>query len=273
MMNPGTNGKGGLRQRRAAEVMAELAAKKRMAEQRASANASPPNDAAAAADTTRPEQHASTGPIGEGEHEVGEGDCLSSIAKDTGHFWETIWAANPELKRIRKDPNVLRPGDRVTIPPLVRKEEPGETEMRHRFRRRGEPSMMRVRILVDDEPRGQEPYELVIDGREPITGTTTADGLIEAPIPGNAKAGVLRVGTEKNQLEYDLQMGWVDPVTELEGVQERLTNLGYACGPIDGVLGPRTEAAIRSFQKAMGLDETGTPDDGTRDRITREHGS
>ena len=41
-----------------------------------------------------------------------------------------------------------------------------------------------------------------------------------------------------------------DPVAELQG---RLVDLGYSPGPIDGIFGPMTDNAVRSFQKAMGL--------------------
>ena len=39
-------------------------------------------------------------------------------------------------------------------------------------------------------------------------------------------------------------------------MQERLTALGYDTGKTDGIIGPDTESAIRSFQAAQGL----TPD-------------
>ena len=42
-------------------------------------------------------------------------------------------------------------------------------------------------------------------------------------------------------------------------VQRRLTDLGYDPGPADGILGPRTRAAIRAFQAGRGLSETGEP--------------
>ncbi|MGH6920707.1 MAG: trypsin-like peptidase domain-containing protein, partial [Geminicoccaceae bacterium] len=37
------------------------------------------------------------------------------------------------------------------------------------------------------------------------------------------------------------------------GVQQRLADLGYDPGPVDGVVGPRTRAAIRAFQADLGL--------------------
>lgn len=46
-------------------------------------------------------------------------------------------------------------------------------------------------------------------------------------------------------------------------LQSRLTAHGYAVGPIDGVLGPATTAAIKAFQKGRGLEITGKADGST----------
>ena len=46
-------------------------------------------------------------------------------------------------------------------------------------------------------------------------------------------------------------------------LQSRLTAHGYPVGPIDGILGNKTKAAIRAFQKARGLRQTGLADDAT----------
>jgi len=47
------------------------------------------------------------------------------------------------------------------------------------------------------------------------------------------------------------------PLGGTRAVQRRLTELGYKPGPIDGVDGPRTRAAIRAFERAEGMPETG----------------
>jgi peptidoglycan hydrolase-like protein with peptidoglycan-binding domain len=46
-------------------------------------------------------------------------------------------------------------------------------------------------------------------------------------------------------------------------VQKTLNNLGHACGPEDGGMGPNTHPCIRSFQKANDLGETGTVNEAT----------
>ncbi len=42
-------------------------------------------------------------------------------------------------------------------------------------------------------------------------------------------------------------------------VQAGLTELGYNPGPVDGVMGPRTESAIREYQRDYGLVVNGRP--------------
>lgn len=215
----------------------------------------------------------SGGPVGDGEYIVREGDCLSSIARDSGHFWETIWndGGNTKLREIRKDPNVLLPGDKLTIPPIREKNENGETEMRHRFVRRGEPAKLRLKLMLEeDQPRANQPYTLTIDGQQ-TEGTTDASGMIEVPIPPNAKNGVLVVGPDHT--EFKLRLGTVDPISEISGVQDRLNNLGYNVGTPDGELNEPTRAAIKVFQKKHGLEPTGQPDQKTRSKLQEIHGS
>jgi hypothetical protein len=50
---------------------------------------------------------------------------------------------------------------------------------------------------------------------------------------------------------------------DLRRVQQALKDQGQDPGPIDGVMGPRTREAVRQFQKANGLQATGTLDQTT----------
>jgi glucose-6-phosphate dehydrogenase assembly protein OpcA len=49
-------------------------------------------------------------------------------------------------------------------------------------------------------------------------------------------------------------------VYEPNGTQQLLAALGFYTGPIDGIAGPRTEAAIKAAQKAYSMDITGKSD-------------
>jgi peptidoglycan hydrolase-like protein with peptidoglycan-binding domain len=46
----------------------------------------------------------------------------------------------------------------------------------------------------------------------------------------------------------------------LRSVQQTLAQRGFDPGPIDGLWGPRTEAALRSFQQSQGLSASGSLD-------------
>ncbi|MEW6363378.1 MAG: peptidoglycan-binding protein [Acidobacteriota bacterium] len=204
-------------------------------------------------------------------YKVRQGDCVSSIAEKRGFTWQTIWdhPDNASLKRKRKDPNVLLPGDQVFIPEKRVRQESGGTEQRHSFRKKGVPAKLRLRVLDDqDQPRANEPYTLEIDGKV-VSGSTDSDGRIECPISPSAAHAKLLLGQE----EFELALGNVDPIEELTGVQARLNNLGFDCGQVDGKLGSKTEAALRDFQAYYGLKETGEPDDSTRKKLVDIYGS
>ena len=55
--------------------------------------------------------------------------------------------------------------------------------------------------------------------------------------------------------------------TSLEEVQTLLSDLGYDIGTADGAMGPRTRAAIMSFEKANGLPETGRVNSALLERL------
>jgi localization factor PodJL len=49
--------------------------------------------------------------------------------------------------------------------------------------------------------------------------------------------------------------------------QEKLRELGYEPGPVDGVLGPRTKQALSNFQRDQDLPLTGTLSPATRRQL------
>src|SRR5687768_3491335 len=88
-------------------------------------------------------------PVGNGDYIVKRGDTISSIADKHGHFWETIWnqPENAALKNARQHPEILLPGDRLTIPPLQLKKEKIKTLALHRFKRKGIPSKIEYTVV------------------------------------------------------------------------------------------------------------------------------
>lgn len=53
--------------------------------------------------------------------------------------------------------------------------------------------------------------------------------------------------------------------------QKRLTELGYNPGPVDGMMGQKTETAIKNFQKDQGLAITGKLDEGTKQALSQDN--
>lgn len=196
-----------------------------------------------------------------------EGDDVPKIAEEEGFFWETVWRhpENAELRRLRRDPNVLLPGDRVAIPPRRRREEERASGQRHRYRLRGVPGRVRIRVLEDGRPRADAPYRLVIDG-VPHRGRTDADGFLEHDLPLGAQSGELIFDRDDGGTDhYHFRFGTLDPIDTESGVRKRLVDLGYdAEEDLPG--------AIRAFQSDHGLEPSGRLDDATRARVQEVFG-
>jgi hypothetical protein len=225
-------------------------------------------------ETVEEPQHADAlpRPLGEGEYEVDQGECVASIAFEHGHFWETIWndPANLDLKNARGNPYVLLPGDRLHIPPLQAKVESGSTEQRHRFKRKGVPEKLHIRILDENgKPLSGVNYSIEVDGH--LTASATdAEGNIVHYIPPNARYGTILL--PKLNREIPLSLGWLDPAMELSGVQARLNNLGYDAGEEDGRWDDSVREAIWQFQQVNNLPVTGELDEMTRSKLTQLYG-
>jgi peptidoglycan hydrolase-like protein with peptidoglycan-binding domain len=54
---------------------------------------------------------------------------------------------------------------------------------------------------------------------------------------------------------------------EVKSAQNALQDKGMDPGPIDGVMGPKTMAALKAFQKNQKLPESGKLDDQTREKL------
>lgn len=196
---------------------------------------------------------------------ISSGESIPSIARDEGFFWKTLWnlPENASLKEKRKDPNVLYEGDEVEVPELREKEETRATEQTHTFRRKGDPLKLKLRLMLMDEPRGNEDFTLDVDGKL-ITGSTDGDGKLEEWIPGNARRAKLILAGGRE--EYPIQISRLDPIDTTPGAKQRLANLGYACSDDEDV-SEEDARAICEFQRKYKLEETGELDGATVGKI------
>jgi N-acetylmuramoyl-L-alanine amidase len=243
------------------------------------------------------------------DHQARAGECILSIALAHGLPWEKVWnhPKNAELKKRRKDPNVIREGDTVHIPNI----EPAGFEVAtgavHRFVIKRPTAKLRLRVVVDfgpkpapepppktpsadrrnvveedpepdntprtDEPRNELAYRLVIDGVT-TEGQTDEEGYVDCDIPPGATSGrlVLAPGTP-HETEVPLMLGHLDPIDDVSGIKQRLRNLCFDCGDQTDEETPDLEAALRAFQTKHGLPVTGKIDDATRGEILKAHGT
>ena len=238
---------------------------------------------------------------------VQPGDCISSLAESNGLLWEKIWnhPENAQLKRQRKDPNILFPGDVVFLPDPQLRTESKATDQLHKFVLKRVMAKLRIRIMKPPDnnetarrgtageqgaqhfeacdpqtepdqkeiPRAHSPYILDIDGviRK---GQTDSDGYIDVPISPAAEEGTLKLdpGTTQETV-IPLQLGYLDPLEEISGVRQRLSNLGFSCEDSSDELTDDLEAALRAYQQSRGLEVTGKPDESTLNDLKSAHGS
>jgi hypothetical protein len=238
-------------------------------------------------------------------HEVQPGDCVTSLAHGAGFFPDTVWndAENTDLRQKRKQMNLLEPGDVVVIPDLRVKEESGGTDATHRFRRKGVPAKLKLKVLrrpedqgvreppepktsgdgrevvyeeppvqaeYVEEPWAQCPYVLDVDGKLQ-EGLTDGDGMVEAAIPPDARDAKLKLNPGKpDERVMTLRLGTLGDRREVPGVKRRLANLGYDCGNTteqDADQDAEFAHALRMFQEFYGLDRTGALDEKTKGKV------
>ncbi|MCY0990593.1 peptidoglycan-binding protein [Nannocystis sp. ILAH1] len=205
-------------------------------------------------------------------HRVRPGDCVASLAEEHGLAPETLWdhPDNRELRQRRDDGQVLAPGDVLTIPAPRAKAVECVTDRQHRFKRRGVPIALRLRLLDDGEPRAHTRYRLGLGARE-FAGETDANGDLHVWLPRGAAEGTLTIESDDAVEVYALQLGELQPASELEGVRQRLENLEYLW-PTESEP-EQLHRALKSFQLDHGLAPTGEADPPTRARLVAAHGS
>lgn len=204
-------------------------------------------------------------------HTVQQGECLSSIAKRFGFAdYRSIWdrPENTKLRALRVDPNILLPGDQVFVPDKASRVEPVATGKEHVFVLRRPKVFLELTLQLDGEPLANKSYSLSV-GAHRQKGTTDGQGRLKERIEPDAERGVLRL--DDPVVEWHLRIGHLDPATEVSGVQARLNNLGHGCGDVDGLVGPRTRAALRQFQSRHALKPTGAIDAATSNALRNAH--
>lgn len=113
------------------------------------------------------------------------------------------------------------------------------------------------------------PFRLVVEGRDPVVGTTDAEGRLRYEVAAGTRKATLFFRYRRFELELDA----LPEVEQVAGVQERLNLLNYFSGRVDGELSSRTRNALKSFQRDHALDETGECDEATLRSLKKTFGA
>ena len=215
-----------------------------------------------------------------GYYQVQQGDCLSSIAKTYGFAdYQTIYRRpeNADFRQKRPNPNIICPGDTLFIPDIETQEVSKGTDQGHVFELKRPKVKLRL-CLKDDlhQPYANTKYRLRV-GFDQWEAATDGAGMVEQEIQADATDGEItlfpRGGTKPDEgYTFSLQVGDLDPVDEMSGIDARLINLGF--GPVDaeGSLSDEDrEEALNAFQDKFGLAVTGQLTDETKNKLRELH--
>ena len=166
---------------------------------------------------------------------------------------------NAKLRSLRVNPNILYPGDEVFLPDAEKKEESCATGTSHRFVVKTVKT--EVRIILQD--RAGNPFagkKFVVVGKGVrVEGNTDTKGLLKAAVPASLQGATLAAWIYEGNddpahpdIEYDINIGFMDPHNTVSGIQSRLRNLGYRC-ETTGEYNDETRRAMERFRTDHGL--------------------
>jgi Putative peptidoglycan binding domain len=154
------------------------------------------------------------------DYKARPGDCISSIAFTHGFFWETLWnhSKNSVLKSKRQDPNILGEGDVVHIPDLRTKDESAGAESTHRFKVKGVPAKLKLR-LMRPKPKETNPDEEEMSAGGGLGGLGAVSGLLVGDSGGDNNVSNLADPDYVPPKEEEEPIKNADYIFEVDGVE------------------------------------------------------
>jgi hypothetical protein len=204
---------------------------------------------------------------------VRRGDYLAKLAWVHGFAVDEVWQheKNQELAALRKDHNVLAPGDVLFIPAKRKDGLPIQKGVTNRYVATVPKVEVKLLLRRGRKVLRDEPY--VVEGLQgdSASGATDGEGKLTLKVPVTVRELVVVLPEKK--LRYPVLIGDLDPISEDSGVRQRLQNLNHLRVRRDADDQARgLSRAVRLFQAAGGIEETGELDDATRDALKHLHG-
>ncbi len=202
-------------------------------------------------------------------HIVKQGEHATRIARRFGFLnFLTIWnhPRNAALKKLRKNPNVLFPGDSLFVPDKQFKKESRPTSKTHRFVIPVKRLMLRIVIQnYSRKPIAGTECDLQVEDKSEHL-VTNGNGQIEQLILPTVEIAKLNILDK----EFSVLIGHLDPVEEGSGLEARLNNLGYYVPPADSERDKdELRSAIEEFQRDHDLVPKGGRPSGVADAATQ----
>ncbi|QUM80929.1 LysM peptidoglycan-binding domain-containing protein [Moritella sp. 5] len=195
------------------------------------------------------------------QYTVVQGDTLPRIAKHHGFAnYKAIYEheSNTDFRTKRDNPNIIYPGDVITIPdpePVFMALASAKINV---FKIKKHAEYFRA-DFKDSEGNSWAGKRVVLslDGVE-TESLVNDDGTIEIELEENsAETGILSLyfddGSQEPSEIFDVSLGHLDPVDTETGIQARCRLLGFDCGDIDGNIAEKSTAGIKGFQAEHGL--------------------
>jgi len=206
------------------------------------------------------------------QHKVAKFEDVPQVAAKKGYFDPTAIhedAANESLRTDRPNLNQLVEGDQLTLPPKESEPILARSGILKAILLKARPAQ-RLRLQIQADRAFS--YVLTVGGAT-FRGDEAGSALIEHEVSALSTKGTLKVTFEnqKTPLEWDLELGTLEPSSTVKGQQARLMNLGFDPKGVDGKVGKNTKAATTAFQTFAGIEPTGELDEATIAELEQRH--
>ena len=215
------------------------------------------------------------------QHTVTQGETLLRIARQYGFRTSKSLYQHPinaEFRTLRPDPNLIFPGDIIKIPQKTEKFMPLKTGSKNTFVVRDEKEYFRLKVAYDDGDDITGKRVVLNIGNQTIDTVLPSDGLVEVELNENdtltAQVDLYLKEDQSSPSEsFTAQVGHLDPIDTLSGVQARCNLLGFDCGKVDGINGTKTKAGVKGFQFVHGLEVDAIAGGKTKAKLKQVYGS
>jgi len=209
---------------------------------------------------------------------IKQGDYLLKVAHLLGFDADEVWDSgeNGELKQLRTDPSMLKPGDILFVPDEPKKRLRLNKYETNAFVARVPAVKLALLLTENGEPLKNKKF--VVEGLgDDSEQTTDGEGRLEVTAPVHVREVIVRFIESGNRMK--LAIGDLDPPDTPSGARMRLTSLGFYGAKLAGADryvahdDAALASAVRAFQTKHKIEPTGRLDDATQSALVKEHGS